>query len=85
MGTRIFMLCKTELLMPLDQVHDFLRNLMKNTDVLDRIRIRAGIEIKNEISAREFVAEKIESYFRRMVMAVSSPKLGPICTDEEIV
>jgi hypothetical protein len=73
MGARVFMLCRTgELLnVPADRIREFLRGLKDDLELLDRFRSRAGIEVKDLTQAREFVFEKIDSFFRRKMVQQS--------------
>lgn len=76
MGSRVFMLCKSAELINLEpaDIKDFLRSLKDNHELLDKIRARAGLDIKDEQQARQFCLEKIFSYFRRKIVnATASP------------
>jgi hypothetical protein len=70
MGTRIFFLCKSQEIFDVSpaNVREFLRGLKTNNDLLDKVRARAFLEIKDVEKAREFTAEKIDSYFRRKLI-----------------
>jgi hypothetical protein len=73
MGSRIFMLCRTSELLTVDPnaIREFLRGLKDNVELLDKFRNRAGIEVKDVKAAREFCYEKIDSYYRRKMVAQS--------------
>lgn len=75
MGARIFVLCKGSDLIRVEQggIRDFLRSLKTNTELLDKVRIRVALDVKDEAQGREFVLEKIDSYFRRRIVHSSSP------------
>lgn len=71
MGARIFLICKGNEAfnaLPPEQVPAFLQQLKANHALLDSMRLRASIEIKNLDQARQFCCEKIDSYFRRRIM-----------------
>lgn len=75
MGARIFVLCKGSDLIRVDQsqIREFLRGLKANTELLDKVRTRVALDVKDETQGREFVQEKIDSYFRRRIIHSSSP------------
>lgn len=75
MGARIFVLCKGSDLIRVEQsgIRDFLRGLKTDIELLDKIRTRVALDVKDETQGREFVQEKIDSYFRRRIIHSSSP------------
>lgn len=71
MGARVFQYCRSELRVPTQEIAGFVRGLRQNRQLLDTIIVKASIEIKRKETAREFVVEKIESFFRRKAMNYS--------------
>jgi len=75
MGTRVFMVCKCPEVISVqpEDLKEFLRSLKDNTELLDRIRSKVFLEIKDAEQARAFCVEKVDSYFRRKLAQTQSP------------